>query len=480
MNLLMNKLDIKRDEIVNDIRRNIADGGLKAGDKLASTRQLVDHYGVSQWVVFDAMKELEKNNLVERKHRSGCYIREALEQIDAAATPSALKESSTNERFNPDYFLAPKKKVRELSFYVSDGYPSSLKLFREVIAGFMSRHPDIRINMLSYQGGHIQDLISEGKIDVVQTSLSIIKDIEQDKFIPIGDLERLGINEEEMLPPVRKHFRSDKNPRFVPFSLTLQYLYVNCDLLARSKTLKIPESTKEMFAVASEFEKKYSGDGEYGMIYGNLMHLFNLYGVSSLSKDGKMKLDKAKAKRILSMIGDSHLRCINYSDKRLEIMPESMDNLFSEGKILCQGRYSFFTQLLEEKNMSGWKAAVLPSSPDSAFESHLSAMTVMKDTKYPEESLKLIEYLAGKEIQKKFAALHGNLSIYSEFYDSEEKLKGHPVPYDVIRDTLEKSDRNWMAVNADNQIKDAVNDFGYRFYTGQASVEETLGKVLKF
>lgn len=61
-------------QIAQDIRAQISSGVLKAGDKLPSTRQLVERYEVSEIVIRMAMVQLKAENLVEGRPGRGVYV----------------------------------------------------------------------------------------------------------------------------------------------------------------------------------------------------------------------------------------------------------------------------------------------------------------------------------------------------------------------------------------------------------------------
>ncbi len=484
MKVLRDRLGAARDAIVNDISRSIAEGFLKADDKLASTRMIGRSYKVSQSLVFDAMRELERRSLVEIRPRSGCYVKSAIRAPETrlSISPSRTVPPTPRRDFNPDFFLSPKSKVKEISFYVAEGYDSSLSCFGRVLEEFNSRNTDICVKMLSYMDGHLQDLLDEGReLDIVQNSLAVLKEIGRGSFLALGDVGRLGIDEDSMPAALRRHLHSwGADMRFAPFSLALKYLYYNSDMLSRSKSLRLPESPEEILSIASEFERRFAADDEYGLFCINLMFFIRLFGAEQTPKGGKINLDLEKTGRLLNMMDGVGLKCMAGETGLHEKISRRIRECFFAGRLLFNPTDSYWTQALQDAGAKGWKVAVLPSASDARFESNLTALAILKKARYPRECLRLIEHLSSRDIQKEFMDLHGNLPIYSDLYDSREKLKGHPVTYDVIHETLEKSVRNWIPVHFDAWTIGAVNDCGARFFSRQASAEETLRKLVEF
>ena len=64
----------KYQQILVDLRRSIANGTVKVGDRLPSESDLGEHYGVSRLTVQRALKELQIESLVERRAGSGTYV----------------------------------------------------------------------------------------------------------------------------------------------------------------------------------------------------------------------------------------------------------------------------------------------------------------------------------------------------------------------------------------------------------------------
>ena len=213
------------------------------------------------------------------------------------------------------------------------------------------------------------------------------------------------------------------------------------------------------------------------MIHSELSNQLFINGILSNDGKGHVKLDTGKAADLLRNLEKYPLKFMKDGESYPQAIRQNTDRLFASERLLLYPRHSFFTQLLEEKNIGGWKVALHPSAEDSPFGSDLSVLALNKNNPCPHESLLLLEYLCSKEIQEKFSRLHGNFAIYSELYDSRAKLKGHPIQYEVIHETLEKSYRQWSTVNVCKEIKDAVEVCGYRFFTRQASAEETLKRL---
>ncbi|MFJ3229172.1 GntR family transcriptional regulator [Streptomyces sp. NPDC086783] len=82
--------------IAQDVKDQVRLGRLKANDKLRSTRELAEHYGVAPGTVQRALAELRTDGLIYSHQGRGSFIRETA--IDAVADPTAQAIARLEER----------------------------------------------------------------------------------------------------------------------------------------------------------------------------------------------------------------------------------------------------------------------------------------------------------------------------------------------------------------------------------------------
>lgn len=73
--------------IVQDVKDQVRLGRLQSNDKLPSTRELADHYGVAPGTVQRALADLRTEGVVYSHQGRGSFIREAA--LDAVADPTS-------------------------------------------------------------------------------------------------------------------------------------------------------------------------------------------------------------------------------------------------------------------------------------------------------------------------------------------------------------------------------------------------------
>lgn len=96
-------------QIVNQIRSNIVEGKLKAGDKLPPERVLAEEFGTSRASIREALSALELLGLVASKKGQGNYIRVdgADASIDGELLKGLLKDHNPFEIFESRLELEP-------------------------------------------------------------------------------------------------------------------------------------------------------------------------------------------------------------------------------------------------------------------------------------------------------------------------------------------------------------------------------------
>ncbi|WP_371674787.1 GntR family transcriptional regulator (plasmid) [Streptomyces sp. NBC_00289] len=73
--------------IVQDVKDQVRLGRLQSNDKLPSTRELADHYGVAPGTVQRALADLRTEGVVYSHQGRGSFIRESA--LDAVADPTS-------------------------------------------------------------------------------------------------------------------------------------------------------------------------------------------------------------------------------------------------------------------------------------------------------------------------------------------------------------------------------------------------------
>ncbi len=100
---MLKTIKIKRitEEIVSQIREQIARGELKAGDRMPSEREMAQQLGVSRPTVREALQVLEHTGFVEILQGSGTYIRDIGKQT--LTDPLEILIHGSDQRYREVY-----------------------------------------------------------------------------------------------------------------------------------------------------------------------------------------------------------------------------------------------------------------------------------------------------------------------------------------------------------------------------------------
>jgi len=103
--------------IVRDITDQIAQGGLKPGDRLESELSLAERYGVSRMTLRQALGELESSGLVVRRHGSGTFVsrprrlQRSVNQLGAFHEEMGLEAQTIETRLLTQEVITPDDEV---------------------------------------------------------------------------------------------------------------------------------------------------------------------------------------------------------------------------------------------------------------------------------------------------------------------------------------------------------------------------------
>ena len=99
--------------VKNEIEESIATDNYNPGDKLPSEYELAKKYGVSRMTLREALRALEEEGLVARKHGAGTFVKVAPQRIKSILSINyGVTEMIMNMGFHPG---TKEKKVEEVS-----------------------------------------------------------------------------------------------------------------------------------------------------------------------------------------------------------------------------------------------------------------------------------------------------------------------------------------------------------------------------
>ncbi len=414
------------DIVVKDIAAQVAVGNLQPGDRLASVNDLVEHYGISQRSVLNALRILAQQGVIVKRERSGCFI--APDAIARAASPpmaNGAPASSLSARFQA--YLMPRGKKQTLRVYVSELIHANLAAWRRNFDEFSAMHPDIAVEMLSCHNGHLEEIGKKQLPDMALSTPLLLSHLGEERFLRF-DLEMCGLSPDDLVPPVREYVQHTPHLVGAPYLLTLNYVYANLELFAQAGLpAEPPKSFRELMQNAAAIAEKM-GPHRLGYAPGGDM-LDELFATGSvrIEEEGKIVFDAERCRECLEALAASCFQPIGC----LDVVPA-----FVAGRLAYLWHCSFTAVEVTQTAAFRWTAFPAPVADDSRLPGHLMVMAINAASKHRDACLTLLRHLLSLPTQKRLAALGGNMPVCKEAVFAADALAQHRVPTDTLRHAL--------------------------------------------
>ena len=207
-------------QVCESVRRSVADGSLKSGDRIPSEVELARELGMARMTVRKGLDILVGEGLLVRRHRRGTFVAEA-----AAPAEEGLAE------FNTPAFLRPRTVT--LRIETQDSQAHQLRFWRAAFDAFAKLSPQYRAE-ISTVAATSDEAGAAIAGDAIATSAWALP-----HYIERGLVARLS---RPVVPAdVPRAFR--EYPEYaVPFSCGAPLLVVNLDLAERAGITPLPKS----------------------------------------------------------------------------------------------------------------------------------------------------------------------------------------------------------------------------------------------
>ncbi|MFP4026251.1 MAG: extracellular solute-binding protein [Candidatus Brocadiia bacterium] len=458
----------KCDTIVDDVRRRIAAGELTAGDRLVSLREMQDLYGVSQTVAVEAVEKLKEQELIYTRRRSGSFVAENAPQLvgeessDSRPAQEATKPNSVSE------LLAPRVRTAGLTVYVSELLPRNIDIWRDVLDEFEGRSRSVECELLTGRDGHIEDILADRSVDIIQTTPEIINHLGTEDFLSFPSYEALGGDRDELLQVVADWVSRREELPGLPFSLTLHFLFRNLDLLQEAEVPTDAPTTWQQVMDRARAVNRCFDAGEkppHGLVLTGFVDWLMATGALYLG-DGQIQLDRERAREVLE----------SFRAGQFEPAKEgATSGLFLEGRLAFHHHCSFEVPRFQREADFSWSADPVPVAADCRIKAYLVLLAIRKETDEPGAALDLCRYLCSSEVQRKFGEVPGNPSVLRDVALSDEWLARHPAGEKGVHAALKSSTLRWQEAGSDRLEKSL--SFRAPFLNGEISVENTLRRL---
>jgi len=275
----------------------------------------------------------------------------------------------------------------------------------------------------------------------------------------------------------------------VPFWGSVSGLYYREDLLREAGYDGPPESYDEMIAMARAVRAKHPEITPFTwpgaksevlvMVYADFLFGF---GGAYQESDGSYAFDSPESGRALefmqSLIEDG------YSPPEVPVWTQQESyRLFVEGKALFTWNNNDLVLWLDDPDRSkvvdSWGFAPSPAQPGgrSAAITGGFAFAVNPHSDVPDAALKVMEVIAGREVQKNFALAWGPIQYYQGLYDDPEVLEANRNA-DRINRVLPFAVNRPPAVKY-SQLSNVLQEEVHSVLTNRKSVEEAQADITR-
>jgi len=431
----------KAEIIAGDVIEQLRDGLLPPGTRVASFLELRATYSASQRVVEEALRNLADMGLVVCRPKSGTFVSDdALSRLEDPGLPSsdAVREDPPNVVGNQrsiDHFMRPPTARKALAIYVTEMQPSVLAVWRSALREVHGRGGFPEIELLTCADGHVGELLTQRPIDIVFATQSALPRELHDDFIDLSDPAVIGVKPAELLDVVQELLACKGRLSGFPFSVTLQYLFLNMDLARKAGVRpRTPASASELLRGAEREEPLLREHGARSLVLSGQAHDYLLMEGAVRRRDGQLQLDEERARRLLDCYPGARFLADN---------AEAVPARFMRGESLYLHHCSYEVPEIQRRARFEWEALPLPVSDGCRVPAHVMLLCVHKDTPWLAESLELVKHLCSPDVQRAFGVVHGNLPVRTDAVFHPSVLREHPVSEQTLRSQLALSDLTW-------------------------------------
>jgi DNA-binding transcriptional ArsR family regulator len=456
------KQKVIREAIRGELRR----GKLAPGDRLTSVKDLCARFSAGQRTVQEALRGLEEEGLIEVRDRSGSYVREdALENVEMAGKGGGSSVSTPAGDLR-SYMMPQRSGDGTIRLYVTDLEPRRLALWREVLDGF----PGATVEVVSCNEGHLEDVFDSGAPDVVETTPGVLDAVGMEKFLPGEALRSLaGIEPDRMIAPVRRRMASGRPMGGAPFSVTLQYLFVNQDLAERARIEQPPSDPEAFLREVRRAQGELAESAAEAFVLPTCLDLLLMTGAISWEKGGGLQFDPERARSLLEGLN----ACAPPAVESAEAIER-----FCRGELLYLIHCSFMISEFVGQLPFRWKALPLPLAPGVRMPGWLSVLAVSRDASRPGQCAELVGYLSGTDVQSRFTEVPGNLPVRGEVTGAVEATTGGSLSVETLRRSLSQLTLGWPeAARAAIECSFSVPELREALSRGALRVEDGVERL---
>lgn len=470
----------KHEEILRELRDSILNGVLRPGDCLRPFSEMCREFGVTQYVLMKALDELAHEGLVIRQPRRGTLVAERTGAASppaaapAAAAPAAAASTDMAKRhrvlssmlhFNPPVTQA------ELRFFVTDGYPEQLRLWREVLDLFEKEHPRCRVTLDHVDEDFGASWHRAREADIVLCTPPVLRQLGAGHLMPIDDLSVFGLRPDRLHPKVAAYTDWSEPLSGVPCALLPPLLYVNTQAASRFSVETWPQANVRAFLdILADAMRRVPPEARQPFNVGTLFGLLTQDGAVYLTPDRRVRLDVARARHIIEGVRELN-----------RLVPRGKTDLmepFCEGKAVGLASGFYVSLYLKTHAHIAWQAHPLPVTPGAAGpEMPMLCAGIRQETEWLPECMSLVHHVCREQSQRRLAALGHCVPVIEAVAFEPEIVSRYPIPEYTLRQVLTEGNLCWAETPADQDLIHQIARIGLDAEQADWPAAKTLARV---
>ena len=465
----------KQQRIAADVRHQIREGQVKPGDRLRPFTELTRLYSTSPGVVTEALDGLEKEGLILRKPRSGCYVTadapSRLAAPPSVSAPSAAPPERSVDHAMQAYQSLPMRTDAPLTLATTDVLPAQLAAWDALLASYAEHShgpaPSVRSLVppfaLTGPASLPHDLFVGTPTQLCAAGV--------ESFLPVMNPADFGMPADAAIAPLRKCMEDSASLPGIPVAMAFPLLLLNGDLASAAGYTDFEDEgapSALLQALAEAMPSSAAERPSFAADFGSLPRLMVHEGALLIEGEKGLTIDEERTRALLEA----------WADLREKFGPGPVATWtdYASGHVIVKSGFGFCGFAARTSLSFPWQSRFLPIAPDASGEALPILAAVRHDTPRLPECLDLVHYLCTPEAQRQIAA-RGDLVPAREDCLTPAAL---PLAPAINRKALSR----WLGRlaasasfrPADNMLISDLERLGERFAASAMSVDQALAQ----
>jgi hypothetical protein len=466
----------KQQRIALDVRRQIREGQVKPGDRLRPFTELTRLYATSPGVVTEALEGLEKEGIILRKPRSGCYVTaDAAARLAAALEPGHVAPAVTPAPSVDDAMLAyrpvPARLSTPLAMVTTDYMPAQVAAWESLLASFAGHSggpvPVVRslISPFTFAGPGAppHDLLIGTPTQLCAAGV--------DNYLPVTEPVRSGLPVEAMIAPLRNYLADVPTLSGVPIAMAFPLLFLNVELADSAGytgfgTEGAPSAL--MQALVDVLPSPAAERPSFSAEFGSLPRLMVHEGALRVEANS-LTIDEGKTRALL--------HSWNGLRSKLGPGPTATWADYAGGRVVVKSGFGFCGFEARTALRFRWESRFPPIAPEARGEALPLLAAVRRDTPRLPECLDLVHYLCTPEAQRQIGARGDIVPMRTDAIAPNALPLAPPMTREAVDRWLDRLTAPSSLRPADNMLVSDLERIGERFQASSMTADQAIGQL---